>query len=145
MTIVIDRCDNLWIVGYLYGEGCSAVESLLQGENTGSAIVEGSQLQGILVSLGTGIDEEELIILITACLAQTLGEFYLQLVDDGVGVEAQVVELLGKHLHVVRMTVTDADNGMTAIEVEVFLAFVVPYVTALTFYYIDIEKWIYVE
>jgi len=145
MTIVIDRCDNLWIVGYLYGEGCSAVESLLQGENTGSTIVEGSQLQGILVSLGTRVDEEELIILITACLAQTLGELYLQLVDNGVGVEAQVVELLGEHLHVVRMTVTDADNGMTAIEVEVFLTLVVPYVTALTFYYIDIEKWIYVE
>lgn len=28
---------------------------------------------------------------------------------------------------------TDADNGMTAIEVEVFLTLVVPYLAALTF------------
>ena len=39
---------------------------------------------------------------------------------------------------------TDADNGMTAIKVEIFLTLVVPYLAALTFYYINIEKRIYV-
>ena len=38
------------------------------------------------------------------------------------------------------MAMTDADNGMTAIEVEVFLTLVVPYLAALTFYNINIEK-----
>ena len=42
------------------------------------------------------------------------------------------------------MAMTDADNGMTAIEVEVFLTLVVPYLAALTFYNINIEKRIYV-
>ena len=72
MTIVIDRGDDLRVVGHLYREGCSAVESLLDGEHTGSAIGEGCQLEGVLVGLGTRVDEEELIILITADLAQTL-------------------------------------------------------------------------
>ncbi len=39
---------------------------------------------------------------------------------------------------------TDADNGMTAIEVEVFLTLVVPYLAALTLYNINIEQRRYV-
>ena len=42
------------------------------------------------------------------------------------------------------MAMTDADNGMTAIEVEIFLPLVVPYLAALSFYNINIEKRIYV-
>ena len=79
VTIVIDRSDDLRIICYLYGKGCSAVESLLYRKHAGSSVGERSQLQGILVCLGTRVDEEELIILITAYLAQTLSEFHLQL------------------------------------------------------------------
>ena len=39
---------------------------------------------------------------------------------------------------------TDADNGMTTIEVEIFLPLIVPYLAALSFYNINIEKRIYV-
>ena len=42
------------------------------------------------------------------------------------------------------MAVAYADNGMSAIEVEIFLTLVVPYLAALTFYNINIEKKIYV-
>ena len=42
------------------------------------------------------------------------------------------------------MAMTDADNGMTAIKIEVFLTLVVPYLAALSFYNINIEKRIYV-
>ena len=144
VTIVIDRSDDLRIICYLYGKGSSSVESLLYRKHAGSSVGEGSQLQGILVCFGTRVDEEELIIFITAYLAQTLSEFHLQLVDDRVGIETQVVQLIGEHLHIVRMAMTDADNGMTAIEVEVFLTLVVPYLAALSFYNINIEKRIYV-
>ena len=144
MTIIIDRSDDLWIICYLYGKGCSAVESLLYRKHAGSSVGEGSQLQGILVCFGTRVDEEELIIFITAYLAQTLSEFHLQLVDDRIGIETQVVQLVGEHLHIVRMAMTDADNGMTAIKVEIFLPLVVPYLAALSFYNINIEKRIYV-
>ena len=43
-----------------------------------------------------------------------------------------------------RVAMTDADNGKTAIKVEVFLTLVVPYLAALSFYNINIEKRIYV-
>ena len=39
---------------------------------------------------------------------------------------------------------TNADYGMTAIKVEVFLTLIVPDVATLAFYYINIEKRIYV-
>ena len=84
-----------------------------------------------------------MIIFITDYLEQTLSEFHLQIVDDRVGIETQVVQLVGEHLHIVRMGMGDADNGMAAIEVEVFLTLVVPYLAALTFYNINIEERIY--
>ena len=40
---------------------------------------------------------------------------------------------------------TYADNGMSTIEVKIFLTFVVPYLTALSLDNIYIEKGIYVE
>ena len=66
VTIVIDRSDDLRIICYLYGKGSSAVESLLYRKYPGSSVGERSQLQGVLVCLGTRVDEEELIIFITA-------------------------------------------------------------------------------
>ena len=40
VTIVIDWCDDLRIIGYLYGKGCSAVESLLYRKHAGSSVGE---------------------------------------------------------------------------------------------------------
>jgi hypothetical protein len=38
----------------------------------------------------------------------------------------------------------DGDYCMAAVEVEVFGTFVVPHLATLSFYYIDVEKGIYV-
>ena len=40
---------------------------------------------------------------------------------------------------------TDADNSMTTLEVQVLLTFVVPDLTTLTFDNIDVKKGIYIE
>ena len=40
VTIIIDRSDDLWIICYLYGKGCSAVESLLYRKHAGSSVGE---------------------------------------------------------------------------------------------------------
>jgi hypothetical protein len=64
----------------------------------------------------------------------------LQGVDDGIAVESQLVDLLGDGLDVVRMRVADADDGMSAIEIEVLLPFVVVDVAALAFNDINVEK-----
>jgi len=43
------------------------------------------------------------------------------------------------------MRVTDADDGMSAIEVQILLTFLVPYLTALALYDVHVEERIYVE
>jgi hypothetical protein len=43
------------------------------------------------------------------------------------------------------MGVTDGDDGMTAVQVEVLLAFVVPYVTALALHDVHVEERIYIK
>jgi hypothetical protein len=43
------------------------------------------------------------------------------------------------------MRVSDADNGMSAIEVKILLPLVVPYLTALALHDIHVEERIYVE
>ena len=49
-----------------------------------------------------------------------------------IGVEANLAELVREHLHLVWMSVTDTDNGVTAIEVKILLPLVVPNATALS-------------
>jgi hypothetical protein len=49
-----------------------------------------------------------------------------------IGVEADFVKLVGKHLHIVWVGVTNTDDSMAAIEVKVLLPLVVPYATALS-------------
>ena len=39
----------------------------------------------------------------------------------------------------------NADNGMTAIKVELFLTFIVPHFTSFALYDVYIEEWINVE
>ena len=44
-----------------------------------------------------------------------------------------------------RMGVPDADDGMTAIQVEILLSFVVPYFTSFSLDDVHVEEWINVE
>ena len=73
------------------------------------------------------------------------GQLFLQTVDDRVGIEAQAVQLRRKPLYVVGMAVADADDGVSAIEVEILLPFIVPHLASLTFHDVDIEEGINVE
>ena len=86
-----------------------------------------------------------MVVLIARSLAQTLSQFLLKGILYGVAVEAQLVQLLGHCLHIVRMAVTDADDGMTSIEVEILLSFVVPHGTALSLRDVDIKQGIDIE
>ena len=143
MSVVVDGCHDARIVGSLHGERGPAVKGFASRQHTLAPRVERGELQGIFVGLGSGVDEKELIVGITAEAAQTFGELFLQTVDHGVGIEAQRLQLLLEFLHVVRMAVTDADDGMPAVEVEIFLSFVVPHMATLAFDDVDVEKRIY--
>ena len=101
--------------------------------------MERSQLHGVLVGLGSAVDQEQLIVVVTASFAQTCGELLLQGVDNRVGVEAQTVELTLESLDVMRMAVADAYHRVTAVEVEIVLTFVVPDGASAAFYYVYVE------
>ncbi len=63
----------------------------------------------------------------------------------GVAVKAQLVELLGHSLHIVRVAVSDPDDCVTTIEIKVLVSLVVPHMAALAVVDGYVEKWIYVK
>jgi hypothetical protein len=44
-----------------------------------------------------------------------------------------------------RMGVTDGNDGVSAIEVQILLTFIVPYLTTLALHDVDVEKGIDIE
>ena len=140
MVVVVDGGYNLRIVAHLDSQRGAAVEGLVGGEHADIAGLERSQLQGVLVCFGTAVHKEQLVVVVARDFSQSLSQLLLQGVDDGIAVESQLVDLLGDGLDVVRMRVADADDGMSAIEIEVLLPFVVVDVAALAFNDINVEK-----
>ena len=131
MVVGIDRGNNLGVGGGLYCQGSAAVEGPLKGEDTGAAIMEGGELESILIGLGTGVDEEKLIVFITAGLTQAVGKLLLQGIDDGVTIEAKLAKLCGHSLNIMGMAVAHAYHGMATVEVEVLTAIGVPHAASL--------------
>ena len=69
----------------------------------------------------------------------------MQGVDDGVGVESDAVQLFGYLADIVWVCMSDGYDGMSSVEVEVFLSFVVPYVASFAADDVHVEKRIYGE
>ena len=69
----------------------------------------------------------------------------LQLIDNRVAVESYLLQLLGHFLNVMGMGMAYRDDGMTTIEVQVFLALIIPHPTALALDDVDVEERIYIE
>ena len=82
VMIVVDGGYNLRIVGYLHSQARASVESLLAAEHTRIARLKRSQFQRVLIGLGTAVDEEQLVVVVAANLAQTLCQLHLQFIDD---------------------------------------------------------------
>ena len=145
VAAIVDGGDDFGVVGHLDGQRRTAVEGFGKRHHPCASVVEGGQLEGVLVGFGTAVDEEERVVFVAAGLAQSFGHLLLELVDDGVGVEAQGGYLVADHLHVVRMGVADGDDGMAAVEVEVLRTVLVPHVAAFPFDDVDVEQRIYIE
>ena len=69
VAVVVDGGDDLWIVRHLHSQTCTAMESLLAREHPCPAVSKRCQFQGILVGLGTAIDEEQLVVVVARDLA----------------------------------------------------------------------------
>ena len=115
------------------------MERMLHGEHPAAPIVETGKFQCILVGLSTTVDQEKAIVLITAYFSESLSQLLLQGVDDTVGVETNLLHLVIDSLNIMRMTVTNADDSMTSIEVKILLSFIVPYAGSFAPYDIDVE------
>ena len=91
-----------------------------------------------------------LTIRIPACLnrlmdtAQTLCQLLLQRIYYRVAIKAQFVQLVCHHLHIVRMTMSNADYGMPAIKVKILLSLIVPNLASLSSVYGYVHQRIYV-
>ena len=81
MVVVVDGSDNLGIVGHFNGQTRTSVEGSLTTQHTGVACLEGSQFQGVLISLGTTVDQKQLLVVVATDFAQSLSQFHLQFVD----------------------------------------------------------------
>ena len=97
MVVIVDRSNNLGVVGYLDSQRCASVESLMGRQHAGVAVMERSQLQRILVGLGTAVHQEQLVVLIARDTSQSLCQLRLQSVLHRVGIEANLLKLF-RHL-----------------------------------------------
>ena len=105
--------------------------------------MERRQFEGVLVCLGTAVYQEEAVILIARYAAQLLGKLLLQTVDHGIGIETECGNLTAYCLHVMRMCMADADYCMTAVKVQILLAFVIPHFLTLSLHDINREQAVY--
>ena len=145
MPVGVDGGDDGGVLRRFHGERGPSVERLGEGHHARPSVVERGELECILVGLRSGIDEEEAVVFVAGRLAESLGKLALQQVDDGVGVETQHARLAAHCLHIVRVGVTDGDDGMAAVEVQVLRAPVVPDTAALALDDVDVKQGIYVE
>ena len=144
MAVGVDGGDNLRIVGGFHCQRGASVESFLSGEYPAAAGGERGELQTVLVGLGAAVHQKQLVVGIAAYGTQAFGQLALQRVHHGVGVEAYLAQLAAHGLHIVGMAVSDADHGMSAVEVEVFGAGIVVDAASLAAYDVHAEEWVYV-
>ena len=120
------------------------MEGLLCRKHTSTAVGKGCQFQGILVGFRTAVNEEKLVIIVSAKFSHAFCELLLQGVDYRVAVKAQRIELLRQRFDIMGMAVTDADDSMSAIEVQIFLSLVIPHLASLALDNVHIEEGIHI-
>ena len=145
MIIGVNGCYNLGIISHLDSQRGAAVERLVDGKDALAAVLERGELEGILVSLSSGVNKKQLIVVVTADSAKAFGKLNLQFIDDRIAVKAKVIELPCQHADIMGMAVADTDDCMTTIEVKIFLTILVPDLAAFALDNVYIIKWIYVE
>ena len=144
MAIGIDGGDNLGIVGGFYGQTGAAMEGLFCRKHTGSAVGKRCQFQGILVGFRTAVNEEKLVIIVSAKFSHAFCKLLLQGIDYRIAVKAQRIELLRQHFDIMGMAVADADDSMSAIEVQIFLSLLIPHLASLSLDNVHIEEGIHI-
>jgi hypothetical protein len=121
------------------------MKRFVERDYTPFTVMKGGQLKSILVGLGSGVDKEKGVVVISRCTPQPVGQLLLQTVVNGVGIESQFLYLSGDGRHVIRMRVSDRDDGMSAIEVDILVPGRVPYAASFSTDYFYVEKGVNVK
>src|SRR5574344_1714017 len=145
VMIGIDRGDDFGIVRDFHSQRRAPVKSFICRKYARTPRLERGQFQTVFIGLGTTIYQEQLIVIISAYRSQTFGKLSLKRIYHRIGIKSKTLNLLRHHLHIMRMTMPDADYGMTTIKIQIFLTFVVPNFAARTFYDTDIKQGIYIK
>ena len=145
MAVVVDGCHYLGIVGYFYGQRCASVKGFFGSQHALASVLEAGQLQSVLVGLCSAVDKKQLIVVITARLAQPVCQFLLLVVDDRVAIKGQKAHLPGHHLNVVWVTMPYTYHRMSAVKVEICLAFIIPHGAVFALYDVYVKERINVK
>ena len=141
----IEGRDDFRVVRSCYRARSTAVKRASKRHHAGFAGVEGGQLQRILIGLSPRVAQKQRVILVARYLTQLVGQLRLNRNLHRVGVETDVLQLLRQALYVVRVAMADRNNGVAAVEIQVFLALVVPQLRAERPYGRDVDERINVE
>jgi len=118
----------------------AAVERMAKDDHALAARRKARQFDGVFVGFGPAAAEEQLVIVAARELAQFVGQLLLQRVLYRVGVETQAGHLLLHHAHVVGVAVSDGNDGVPTVKIEVGAARLVVYVAALAPHGLQVEK-----
>ena len=121
------------------------MESLLSGEHAAASRMERGEFEGILVGFSTTVDEEQLIVIVAAEAAEPFCQLLLQTINNRIAVEAQLTDLTADSLNIMRMSMANGDDGMTAIKVQIFFTILVPDATTFAAHNVDGKEGIDVE
>ena len=133
------------VVGCGHGTAGAAVECLADGQDFLASGVERCSLECILVSFGSAVAEEEGMACVTALFSEIAGQLHLQGVLHGIGVETKLCQLLLHHLYIDGMAVSDGNDCVASVKVQVLCAFLVPYIASSAAYRLDGPQLICLE
>lgn len=98
---------DLRVVGHGHGTTCATVETMTECDDLAAPRVERGEFQTVLISLGTAVADKETVVGEATQLSNLLCESRLEGIDDAIGVEGYVVELVGNRLYVARVAMAD--------------------------------------
>src|SRR4051812_989465 len=84
------------------GQGCTSMERFGKSHHLLTSVMEGGQLQCILIGFGAGIAKKELVVFPSGYLPQLSRQFLLKGDADGVGVKTYLIQLIGDPADIMR-------------------------------------------
>ena len=133
------------IVGRGDGSAGAAVEGFPESQDLGPSGCEGGQFQGILVGFRPAVAQEQPVVFIAADFPEQECEFLLEAVVYGIRIETELAELVFDLPNVMRMAVADADDGVAAIQVRIFVPVFIPEGGVQSADRLDVPPFVYFE